>query len=371
MPSTGPRDTRVRLEVRSVLRCRVRRARTVHGRTTVACAPRRARRGRRGSEEVARLVVRRPCSAALIAPSIRGRRTGSPTPAAASAAPARCPARPRHLPEHRPQHRRRHREHGGTTQHVCHRRGDLTVRQRFGRRQVERSRQPLGVQEMPQRRHLVVQRDVRPVLPPVPEPPAQTGPEQREQPPHAPPRAPPRAPSARTPSARPPPGPEPPRPPTSRRPRQEPLARRRALVHRAVAGLAVVADRAAVEEHPRPVVLGQSGDRLGERGRARTRLVRISSLYASVQRRSPTPAPARFTTASHPASPAASTVPRSGSQRISSADRGSRRTSRSTVCPSAVSDRTRAEPISPDAPATAIRACSMASILPRPWKKSR
>src|SRR5690606_28321778 len=97
----------------------------------------------------------------------------------------------------------------------------------------------------------------------------------------------------------------------------------------------------------------------------RTRPTRIRSLYASVQRRLPTPAPARFTTASHPASPLASTTPRSGSQDTSSGPWAARRTSRTTVCPSAVRDRARAPPMSPDAPATAMRARSMASILPR------
>lgn len=95
-----------------------------------------------------------------------------------------------------------------------------------------------------------------------------------------------------------------------------------------------------------------------------TRLSWMRFLYVSVQRREPTPAPARLTTASHPASPAVSTRPASGSHRTSVSSRGSRRTRRTTSYPSAVRERTRAEPISPDAPATAIlESCMTSSCL--------
>ena len=65
---------------------------------------------------------------------------------------------------------------------------------------------------------------------------------------------------------------------------------RRALVHGAVPGVAVVADRAAARPAPAAV---RRGRRRPRRSAAvpSTRLSRISFLYASVQRRSPTPAP--------------------------------------------------------------------------------
>ena len=64
----------------------------------------------------------------------------------------------------------------------------------------------------------------------------------------------------------------------------------------------------------------------------RTRLARISSLYAAVQRRPATFAPARWTTASKPSRAPGASPPAaaSGSQAISSALAGVRRTSLTT-----------------------------------------
>src|SRR5689334_24164882 len=87
---------------------------------------------------------------------------------------------------------------------------------------------------------------------------------------------------------------------------------------------------------------------------ASTRLASTARLRAAVQRRSPMPTPARLTTASTPASAAGSSVPAAGSQRSSSGPAGGRRTSRSTVWPSSRSVGSRAEPISPEDPVTAI-----------------
>ncbi len=83
-----------------------------------------------------------------------------------------------------------------------------------------------------------------------------------------------------------------------------------------------------------------------------TRESRITRLYSVVQRLSATPAPDRFTAASTPSSWDGSSRPAAGSHSISSAVVGSRRTSRSTSCPSARSRSSSAGPTKPDAPLT-------------------
>ena len=79
-------------------------------------------------------------------------------------------------------------------------------------------------------------------------------------------------------------------------------------------------------------------------------------LYAGVHRWSPTPAPARWTTASTPASEDDSSSRWAGSHRISAAVRGSRRTRRRTSWPRAVRWADSALPIRPEAPVIATRA---------------
>src|SRR3954449_8781569 len=91
---------------------------------------------------------------------------------------------------------------------------------------------------------------------------------------------------------------------------------------------------------------------------AATRAVSTSRRYEGVQGRSPSPGPARFTTASAPTSAVGSTVPAAGSQRASSVAPGSRRTSRSTWCPSPRSDAVNAPPSSPDPPVRTTFICA-------------
>jgi len=67
----------------------------------------------------------------------------------------------------------------------------------------------------------------------------------------------------------------------------------------------------------------------------------------------PIVSPARWTTASTPASRSASIVPAAGSQAISCSTAGARRTSVTTSWPASCSAGTSALPISPDAPVTA------------------
>src|SRR5215469_11876926 len=97
----------------------------------------------------------------------------------------------------------------------------------------------------------------------------------------------------------------------------------------------------------------------------RTRLARISSLYAAVQRRPPTLAPARWTTASRPSRAPGANPPvgASGSQAISSSLAGAWRTSLTTRWPLPRRLATRALPIRPDDPVTAILSAPMAGVL--------
>src|SRR5665647_542468 len=89
-----------------------------------------------------------------------------------------------------------------------------------------------------------------------------------------------------------------------------------------------------------------------------TREERISCLYAVVHRWSPTPAPARWTTAVTPDSSRGSSVRIAGSHQISWLARGGRRTRCTTSSPRASRNADSALPISPDAPLMATR-CSL------------
>jgi hypothetical protein len=86
-----------------------------------------------------------------------------------------------------------------------------------------------------------------------------------------------------------------------------------------------------------------------------TRLVRSRFLYASVHRRSPTPAPDRLITAVTPDNVVGSSWPAAGSHRISSADLGGRRTSRTISWPAALRWPESRVPRKPDEPAMRIR----------------
>ena len=197
-----------------------------------------------------------------------GRRTRSPSPAAGRAAPAGCPARPpANSPSASLQRRRRDGEQGRAAQHPAHGGGHLAVGDGLGGGEVHRAGQRLRVQDVAQRRDVVVQRDEAPVLAAVAQPAAEPRLEEREEP------APGAAlagddqtgagedrPDARLLGGR-------------RRllplhadGRQETLAGRRALVDGAVAGVAVVADGGAGQQDLRRGV--QGGDGLGDGGRA-------------------------------------------------------------------------------------------------------
>src|SRR5829696_101636 len=84
------------------------------------------------------------------------------------------------------------------------------------------------------------------------------------------------------------------------------------------------------------------------------RLSSISRLRAAVQRLSPMPAPARWTTASTPSRAAASILPAAGSQRTARGSSDGRRPTGRTTWPSPRSAVVSAEPIRPLAPVTAM-----------------
>src|SRR5918996_1136262 len=86
-----------------------------------------------------------------------------------------------------------------------------------------------------------------------------------------------------------------------------------------------------------------------------TRLWYRVCLYAALPRWPRTSAPARFTTASTPSRAGSSTCAVAGFQKPSSADRGGRRTSRTTRWPLDVREPQSAVPIIPLAPRTATR----------------
>src|SRR5450631_1661534 len=81
-----------------------------------------------------------------------------------------------------------------------------------------------------------------------------------------------------------------------------------------------------------------------------TRESRISFLYAGVQRCSPTPAPARWTTAVRPERSPGLSLWDAGSQPISYRARGSRRTRCTTSSPRALRNADSTLPIRPEAP---------------------
>src|SRR5688500_17012779 len=97
------------------------------------------------------------------------------------------------------------------------------------------------------------------------------------------------------------------------------------------------------------------------------RLEWMTSFCAALQRFSPMPSPARWTTPSTPASPAASIVPASGSQRTPSVV-VLLRTMRTPSWPSSRRRATRAVPMRPDEPVTATR---LARTLGELWRLCR
>ena len=102
-----------------------------------------------------------------------------------------------------------------------------------------------------------------------------------------------------------------------------------------------------------------TANRLGERRRQvrrpSTREAKISCLYDGVHRWSPTPAPARWTTASTPTRRCGSSSRSVGSQLISAAVRAGRRDRCSTSSPRALRCSDSALPIRPEAPVIATR----------------
>ena len=340
MPPTGPGDTRVRVEGRAVIgqgQSRIGRARSHSGRIRTPVGMKWSQgAGVRPGSCLGRPVGSRTGGRCRTA---RPFRRGGEAVTGPRGSPPRSPGRrsvkpdsssrvgstrglPRTSPAISPSAVRRTGAGTGNSVGRCSTRPIAAVTSRFvtgyGAVRLNGPDRPSVSMQMPDRGDLVVQRDERPVLPPVAQPPAEPRPEQREQPPPRPALA----------------GDDQPGPREHRaypgllrgRGRRLPLhaqrgqeaLSRRARSRRPRGRRSRRSSRSRCRSRrPAAARPARRPPRRGPPCRAR-RLSRIRFLYASVQRRSPTPAPARLTTASQPASPAASTCPPSGSQRTSS-----------------------------------------------------